>query len=429
MQRRVPLARVSPKTPPALGRGRPRCRLRRVRPAASGAAALAVTTLLGMAPASASPPSPGDVQRQQQAAQRLRGQAQAEAARLAVAQRGLAAVAAAANRALDEYQQARQRADAAAQLVLLEQERVEMARWQVAEARAQINRYAGAAYQTGVSGGTLSAVGALLSADTAAELGRRLDYVGFVADRQNHVLTTLRRAEEAQRRALANARRAAELRRQAQQAAAQAKQRADTLVDQQRRLVQAMTTRLSRTRAAAAEAQRQAAALARARRIALERERQSQRERRRTAFPAGVGTCTGGSLAGYSNGRLPPSALCPLWGAPGHLLRADAAAAFSRMSLAYAAQFGAPICVTDSYRPYAVQVRLYREKPQFAAYPGTSEHGWGRAVDLCGGIQIAGMVQHVWMLMNATRFGWFHPSWASPTGSRPEPWHFEYGGG
>ena len=46
-----------------------------------------------------------------------------------------------------------------------------------------------------------------------------------------------------------------------------------------------------------------------------------------------------------------------------------------------------PICITDSYRTYASQVRLYGQKPALAAVPGTSNHGWGLAVDLCGGIE------------------------------------------
>jgi LAS superfamily LD-carboxypeptidase LdcB len=62
-----------------------------------------------------------------------------------------------------------------------------------------------------------------------------------------------------------------------------------------------------------------------------------------------------------------------------------------------------------------------------AAVPGTSNHGWGRAVDLCGGIESFGTPQHDWLVANAPRFGWVHPSWAEVTGSRPEPWHFEFG--
>jgi LAS superfamily LD-carboxypeptidase LdcB len=132
-------------------------------------------------------------------------------------------------------------------------------------------------------------------------------------------------------------------------------------------------------------------------------------------------------VLGFSDGQIPLSDLCPIWGATG-LLRADAAAAFDRMSKAYARQFGRPICVTDSYRSYSQQVALYAAKPGLAARPGTSNHGWGVAVDLCGGIQSFGTVQHEWLFTHAPLYGWFHPLWAEPTGSRPEPWHWEFSG-
>jgi hypothetical protein len=32
------------------------------------------------------------------------------------------------------------------------------------------------------------------------------------------------------------------------------------------------------------------------------------------------------------------------------------------------------------------------------------------------------------MLVNAPLFGWFHPAWARPNGTLPEPWHWEFGG-
>jgi LAS superfamily LD-carboxypeptidase LdcB len=109
-------------------------------------------------------------------------------------------------------------------------------------------------------------------------------------------------------------------------------------------------------------------------------------------------------------------------------LRPDAAAAFNRLSKAFAGTFGTPICVTDSYRTYAQQVDLYARKPALAAIPGTSNHGWGTAGDLCGGINRFGTPEHEWMVVNAPGYGWFHPAWARSDGSRPEPWHFEFGG-
>jgi cell wall-associated NlpC family hydrolase len=130
---------------------------------------------------------------------------------------------------------------------------------------------------------------------------------------------------------------------------------------------------------------------------------------------------------GYPNGLIPPSAMCPL-GPAGHQLRCDAAAAYRAMSAAFAADFGTPICITDSYRTYGSQVRLYGQKPALAAVPGTSNHGWGLATDLCGGIQTFGTPQYAWMVANAGRFGWLHPTWADPGNGREEPWHWEYAG-
>jgi hypothetical protein len=169
---------------------------------------------------------------------------------------------------------------------------------------------------------------------------------------------------------------------------------------------------------------RRAEALARAARArAAERARLS-----RLASVAGGPVCTGRSVEGQQNGNLDPASLCPLWMGNGATLKATAAAAFNRMSKYHAATVGSPLCVTGGYRSYQRQVELYREKPGLAAVPGTSEHGWGNAVDLCGGVQDYSSAASAWMRRNAANFGWFHPSWAQPSGSRPEPWHWEFNG-
>lgn len=132
------------------------------------------------------------------------------------------------------------------------------------------------------------------------------------------------------------------------------------------------------------------------------------------------------ATAGYDNGEIPASALCT--GAPGGLglLRCDAAVAFRMMSAAYEAERGSPLCVTDTYRSRSGQEVLYRTKPTLAAVPGTSNHGWGVAVDLCGGVERFGTPEHEWLIARGEDFGWHHPEWAAEGGSRPEPWHFEY---
>lgn len=130
----------------------------------------------------------------------------------------------------------------------------------------------------------------------------------------------------------------------------------------------------------------------------------------------------------YPNGQLPASALCPLWMADGHFAIPSAAVAFNALSQSFAEDFGRPICVTDSYRSFSEQVAVKATRGFWAAPPGTSNHGLGKAVDLCGGINSFGTIEHLWMKQNAPLFGWFHPSWAAPDGRKPEPWHWEYAG-
>jgi hypothetical protein len=222
------------------------------------------------------------------------------------------------------------------------------------------------------------------------------------------------------------------LTRSAAQLTADAKRTEQRLARQLRNL-RATADRANTELQAAARELEKAQAAERAR---LERIRQAAQERARrlaaasrTRFVRLSGPmCLGESTDGYANGFIPDSALCPLWQAPGHKLRADAAAAFNRMSQFHAATAGGPLCVTDSYRTYGEQVSLYGRKPGLAATPGTSEHGWGRAVDFCGGVERFGSDAFQWMKDNAGRFGFFHPGWAEPSGGRPEAWHWEYGG-
>jgi cell wall-associated NlpC family hydrolase len=151
--------------------------------------------------------------------------------------------------------------------------------------------------------------------------------------------------------------------------------------------------------------------------------------------PAAAGACgaplpvpgpVSPAWGGYRNGQIPASALCEL-GVGHHALRCDAAASYITMSAAFESAFGSPLCITDSYRSYASQLSAFHRKPALAAVPGTSNHGWALAVDLCGGINVAGSAQWTWMTANAARFGFVQPDWARPGAEKPEPWHWEYG--
>ena len=76
-----------------------------------------------------------------------------------------------------------------------------------------------------------------------------------------------------------------------------------------------------------------------------------------------------------------------------------------------------------SYRSYDAQVKVKREKPNLAATPGKSNHGWGLAFDMgFGGDKSSKGFK--WMAANAAKFG--------ITGPLPKPdeaWHWTYTGG
>jgi hypothetical protein len=125
-----------------------------------------------------------------------------------------------------------------------------------------------------------------------------------------------------------------------------------------------------------------------------------------------------GELAAYGNGQVPADALSPI-GQPGHRLFAPAAASWQNL-VAAAGRDGFDLSITDSYRSYEQQVDLADRKGLYrngglAAVPGTSNHGWGLAVD--ADVRDPALLD--WMRTNAPRYGWVE---ASPR----EPWHWEF---
>ncbi|MGL5856922.1 MAG: M15 family metallopeptidase [Angustibacter sp.] len=138
-----------------------------------------------------------------------------------------------------------------------------------------------------------------------------------------------------------------------------------------------------------------------------------------------ISGCSGKpSTRSFANGQIPESELCALPFASGHMLRADAAVRLIRLNQVYRGVFGDDLCITDSYRSLQSQYSLAARKPGLAARPGTSEHGWGLAIDLCGAVIQGNTRERAWFLANAPDFGWEWPDWARS--SKYEPWHFEF---
>ncbi len=128
---------------------------------------------------------------------------------------------------------------------------------------------------------------------------------------------------------------------------------------------------------------------------------------------------------GYENGRIPAKALKAI-GQGGHRLEVSAADAWIAMREA-AAREGITLKLTDSYRSYEQQVSVRQRKGHqvATATPGTSVHGWGRAVDA----DVGTAATLAWLRAHAGQFGWINPEWAQRSGKSHEPWHWEYVGG
>lgn len=125
------------------------------------------------------------------------------------------------------------------------------------------------------------------------------------------------------------------------------------------------------------------------------------------------------ALAGYGNGKIPADALHEV-GTTGHRLWAPAADALDTL-IADAARDGVTIGITDSYRSYEAQVDVAARKGLYsqgglAAVPGTSDHGWGMAVDL----KLDDAAQS-WMRANGGRYGFVEDT-------PREPWHWAFEG-
>lgn len=140
--------------------------------------------------------------------------------------------------------------------------------------------------------------------------------------------------------------------------------------------------------------------------------------------------CLASAPGGLRNGFLPDSVLqtinanCKIW-------QPAAPSLLNMMGAAHNA--GVALTPESCYRSYADQVAVRNYwcslgMCQFAAVPGTSIHGWGKAVDFAdqGGELTFSSVGYQWLTAHAGTYCFVHPAWAQPNGSAPEPWHWEW---
>lgn len=408
------------------------------------AAALTAAALLILAPSPASAavtaaaavtdpaaPTAEELAAQRAEAQRLDGETRSQEQAIAEARARLAETAEQAGAAMQRYQEALRTTDEADAERDLQEQRLAVAEEVLAGNRTDLGKWASNAYREGGALARYEGLMTLLESESTDDLTQRLAMLRTVGRVRGSAVDVAADAEAVQKDATLRSRAAAHAAAVAAQAAATAKAEAEALLEAQRTHLATLDTLLAQTRDDADAAAGRAAQMALVRAASEQRRLAALAQAGRAgpnAVTGPVGECTGGDVHRYGNGSIPLSVLCPLASAPAHHLRADAAHAFDQLAQAYRAAFGESLCITDSYRSVGSRVRLFAAKPDLAAVPGTSNHGWGTAVDLCGGIESFDTVQHEWMRNNASLYGWFHPNWAQTGGSRPEPWHWEYGG-
>lgn len=94
------------------------------------------------------------------------------------------------------------------------------------------------------------------------------------------------------------------------------------------------------------------------------------------------------------------------------------------MAAAFRRDMGHTLTYAEAYRSYGMQEQRAREHSAggpLAAFPGTSNHGWGKSIDYRNNIGTITSPEYGWMAANAGRFGfvsdvpsegwhWTHPS-------------------
>lgn len=131
-------------------------------------------------------------------------------------------------------------------------------------------------------------------------------------------------------------------------------------------------------------------------------------------------TINGRALGVAQNGQFTAANTDPI---PGGRLWPEAALTWNAMYAAFVADGGNPAHFrpggpASSARSIAQQRHFFANQPPAAAQPGTSNHGWGIAVD-CPFADA-----QAWIRRHGLRWGWSHDEGARVN----EAWHFRYVG-
>lgn len=138
----------------------------------------------------------------------------------------------------------------------------------------------------------------------------------------------------------------------------------------------------------------------------------------------------------FSNGLLPQELIGQSSSATGYpaLFLKDAVEDFDRLAQAFEQRFNKKLELNDSYRTFNRQIqmknsKIEQKKPNEAAKPGTSNHGWGLAFDFStwhNGVNSFQSETYKWMLKNAPRFGFENPKILRDGVGSDEAWHIQW---
>ena len=152
----------------------------------------------------------------------------------------------------------------------------------------------------------------------------------------------------------------------------------------------------------------------------------------RTATYVGTNTAFNGQTV--ENGNFPQELLATSTnGRERPTMLAEILPKYDQMFAAFSQRFPGHQLAGSGYRPYKNQLDVRMRKPNLAARPGTSNHGWGLAIDI-GYYDPSGNRKSLsysgehyrWLNANAPRFGWVNPQWARQGSKKEEPWHWEW---
>lgn len=143
------------------------------------------------------------------------------------------------------------------------------------------------------------------------------------------------------------------------------------------------------------------------------------------------------------NGRAPAVDLCAVpstmttdWEpTTPRYLDCTAVVSLKQMNAAFKAKFGYDLAINEGYRDLPKQNYFFTMwgYPR-AAHPGTSNHGFGTAIDLGKPLGMTrnpwvfGSPADVWLTQNGPEYGWDRPDYLDKTGNNPEFWHYNYVG-